>query len=139
MFENKSKLYLQSNLDVNTEELYLRTQNAKMRKKQGPSQVERRGLKLAFANIVLSDANSNSVCRSCCIELLYDIVLRMSLLFFAEQNETMFEMVHLKTLQKVTFNDVIQSSSGRQPKNSVKRLEIDLKLLKIIIRFEERN
>lgn len=37
MFENKSKLYLQSNLDVNTEELYLRTQNANMRKKQGPS------------------------------------------------------------------------------------------------------
>ena len=28
---------------------------------------------------------------------------------------------------------------GRQPKNPVKRLEIDLKLLKIIIRFEECN
>lgn len=29
--------------------------------------------------------------------------------------------------------------NGRQPKNPVKRVEIDLKLLKIIIRFEECN
>ena len=53
------------------EELYLRAKTKKMRKKQESSPVERRGRKPAFADVVLSDANSNSVSKSGSIELLY--------------------------------------------------------------------
>ena len=52
------------------EELYLRAKTEKMRKKQEPSPVERRGRKPAFADVVLSDANTNDAGKSGNIELL---------------------------------------------------------------------
>ena len=59
------------------EELYLRAKTEKMRKKQSP--VERRGRKLAFADVVLSDANSNDAGKSGGIELLYPNGVRILL------------------------------------------------------------
>ena len=62
-----------------TEELYLRAKTEKMRKKQEPSPVERRGRKPAFADVVLSDANSNDAGKSGNIELLYPNGVRILL------------------------------------------------------------
>lgn len=50
-----------------------------MRKKQEPSPVERRGRRPAFADVVLSDANSNSVSKSNSIELQYPYGVRILL------------------------------------------------------------
>lgn len=50
-----------------------------MRKKQEPSPVERRGRKLAFADVVLSDANSNDADKRGSIELLYPNGVRILL------------------------------------------------------------
>ena len=50
-----------------------------MRKKQEQSPVERRGRKTAFADVVLSDANLNSVSKSGSIELLYPNGVRILL------------------------------------------------------------
>lgn len=50
-----------------------------MRKKQEPSPVVRCGRKPAFADVVLSDANSNSVSKSNSIELLYPNGVRILL------------------------------------------------------------
>ena len=61
------------------EELYLRAKTEKMRKKQEQSPVERRGRKPAFADVVLSDANSNIVSKSSSIELLYPNGVRILL------------------------------------------------------------
>ena len=69
----------QPHLDVIAEELYLRAKTEKMRKKQESSPVERRGRKPAFADVVLSDANSNSVSKSNSIELLYPNGVRILL------------------------------------------------------------
>ena len=55
---------------MSAEELYLRAKTEKMRKKQEPSPVERRGRKPAFADVVLSDANINDAGKSGNIELL---------------------------------------------------------------------
>lgn len=51
-----------------------------MRKKQEPSPVERRGRRSAFADVVLSDANTNDAGKSSGIELLYPNGVRI--LFF---------------------------------------------------------
>ena len=59
-----------------------------MRKKQESSPVERRGRKPAFADVVLSDANSNNVSKNCSIELLYPNGVRILLpqgMFEAEE------------------------------------------------------
>ena len=59
-----------------------------MRKKQEQSPVERRVLKPAFADVVLSDANSNRVSKSNSIELLYPNGVRILLpkgMFEAEE------------------------------------------------------
>lgn len=64
---------------MSVEELYLRTKTEKMRKKQEPSPVERRGRRPAFADVVLSDANSNSVSKSNSIELQYPNGVRILL------------------------------------------------------------
>lgn len=61
------------------EGLYLRAKKEKMRKKQEQSPDERRGRKPAFADVVLSDANSNSVSKSNSIELLYPNGVRILL------------------------------------------------------------
>lgn len=50
-----------------------------MRKKQEPSPVVRRGWKPAFADVVLSDANSNDAGKSGGIELLYPNGVRILL------------------------------------------------------------
>lgn len=50
-----------------------------MRKKQEQSPDERRGRKPAFADVVLSNANSNSVSKSNSIELLYPNGVRILL------------------------------------------------------------
>lgn len=50
-----------------------------MRKKQELSPVERRGRKLAFADVVLSDANPNDASKSNSIELLYPNGVRILL------------------------------------------------------------
>ena len=51
----------------------------KMGKKQEQSPVERRGRKPVFAEVVLSDANSNSVGKCNSIELLYPNRVRILL------------------------------------------------------------
>lgn len=59
-----------------------------MRKKQEQSPVVRRGRRPAFADVVLSDANSNSVRKSNSIELLYPNGVRILLpkgMFEAEE------------------------------------------------------
>ena len=61
------------------EELYLRAKTEKMRKKQESSPVERRGRKPAFADVVLSDANSDNASKSSSIELLYPNGVRIVL------------------------------------------------------------
>ena len=61
------------------EDLYLRAKTEKMRKKQEQSPVERRGRKPAFADVVLSDANSNDAGKSGGIELLYPNGVRILL------------------------------------------------------------
>lgn len=50
-----------------------------MRKRQEPSPIERRGRKAAFAEVVLSDANSNNTNKSGRIELLYPNGVRVLL------------------------------------------------------------
>ena len=50
-----------------------------MRKKQEPSPVERRGRKPAFADVVLSDANSNDAGKRGGIKLLYPNRVRILL------------------------------------------------------------
>ena len=50
-----------------------------MRKKQEPSTVERRGWRPAFADVVLSDANSNDADKRGSIELLYPNEVRILL------------------------------------------------------------
>ena len=50
-----------------------------MRKKQEPSPVERRGRRPAFADVVLSDANSNDAGKRGGIELLYPNGVRILL------------------------------------------------------------
>lgn len=50
-----------------------------MRKKQEPSSVERRGRRPAFADVVLSDANSNDAGKRGGIELLYPNGVRILL------------------------------------------------------------
>ena len=62
------------------EELYLRAKTEKMRKKQEQSPVERRGRRSAFADVVLSDANTNDAGKSGSIELLYPNGVRILLL-----------------------------------------------------------
>ena len=69
----------QPHLDVSAEELYLRAKTEKMRKKQEPSPVERRGRKPVFADVVLSDANSNDAGKRGGIELLYPNGVRILL------------------------------------------------------------
>lgn len=61
------------------EELYLRAKTEKMRTKLESSPVERRGRKPAFADVVLSEAHSNSVSKSSSIELLYPNGVRILL------------------------------------------------------------
>ena len=50
-----------------------------MRKKQEPSPVERRGRRPAFADVVLSDENSDSANKRGSIELLYPNGVRILL------------------------------------------------------------
>ena len=50
-----------------------------LRKKQEPSPVERRGRKPVFADVVLSDANSNDAGKRGGIELLYPNGVRILL------------------------------------------------------------
>ena len=50
-----------------------------MRKRQEPSPVERRGRKPVFADVVLSDANSNDAGKRGRIELLYPNGVRILL------------------------------------------------------------
>ena len=64
---------------MSAEELYLRAKTEKMRKKQEPSPVVRRGRRPAFADVVLSDANSNDAGKSGSIELLYPNGVRILL------------------------------------------------------------
>ena len=64
---------------MSVEELYLRTKTEKMRKKQEQSPVERRGRKPAFADVVLSDANTNGAGKRGGIELLYPNRVRILL------------------------------------------------------------
>lgn len=73
-----------------------------MRKKQEPSPVERRSRRPAFADVVLSDANSNDASKSGGIELLYPNGVRILLPLGMHDAEEL--MSYVKAYGNFTFD-----------------------------------